>query len=67
MALRSSTDASIVHAELYCDQLALQDGESVLDLGCGWGSFTLYAVRPTRCVLFCKHVTSSLTFLSQAA
>lgn len=34
-----------MHAELYVDKLQLADGMSVLELGCGWGSFTLFAVR----------------------
>lgn len=31
--------------QLYCDELHLTDNLELLDLGCGWGSFTLYAVR----------------------
>ena len=38
---------AVVHAELYCDELHLGHGEEVLDIGCGWGSFTLFAVRTT--------------------
>mgnify|MGYP002078485733 CR=1 FL=1 len=29
--------------ELYCQRARLEDGQEVLDLGCGWGSFSLYA------------------------
>lgn len=29
--------------ELYADRAELEDGQSVLDLGCGWGSFALWA------------------------
>lgn len=29
--------------ETYCVRADLRDGQSVLDLGCGWGSFSLYA------------------------
>ncbi len=29
--------------ELYAERAALEDGQRVLDLGCGWGSFTLWA------------------------
>lgn len=28
--------------QLYCDRVGLQDGMDVLDLGCGWGSLSLY-------------------------
>jgi cyclopropane-fatty-acyl-phospholipid synthase len=31
--------------ELVCAKLALREGESVLDVGCGWGSFVLHAAR----------------------
>jgi cyclopropane-fatty-acyl-phospholipid synthase len=28
--------------DLYCDRAQLQDGMSIVDLGCGWGSLTLH-------------------------
>jgi cyclopropane-fatty-acyl-phospholipid synthase len=31
--------------ELVCTKLALQPGERVLDVGCGWGSFAVHAAR----------------------
>ncbi|PZS15255.1 MAG: SAM-dependent methyltransferase [Solirubrobacterales bacterium] len=31
--------------ELVCTKLALEEGERVLDVGCGWGSFALHAAR----------------------
>ena len=34
-----------LRAEMYCDKLRLTDGLDVLELGCGWGSFSLFAVR----------------------
>ena len=27
---------------MYCQRAELQDGQSILELGCGWGSFSLY-------------------------
>lgn len=30
-------------AELYCERAQLGSGQEVLELGCGWGSFSLYA------------------------
>lgn len=29
--------------DLYCERARLEDGQTILDLGCGWGSFTLHA------------------------
>jgi len=31
--------------ELYCQRAQLEDGQHVLDLGCGWGSLSLYLAR----------------------
>ncbi|WP_419193658.1 SAM-dependent methyltransferase [Kolteria novifilia] len=31
--------------KLTCERAGLADGQRVLDLGCGWGSFTLYAAE----------------------
>jgi cyclopropane-fatty-acyl-phospholipid synthase len=31
--------------ELVCQKLALEDGQRVLDVGCGWGSFAIHAAE----------------------
>nr|ABK26912.1 unknown [Picea sitchensis] len=31
--------------ELYCERAKVEDGQTVLDIGCGWGSLTLYIAR----------------------
>ena len=36
-------DAQLAKRELICEKLGLQEGERVLDVGCGWGSFVLHA------------------------
>jgi cyclopropane-fatty-acyl-phospholipid synthase len=28
--------------KLYCERAQVQDGQDILDLGCGWGSLSLY-------------------------
>lgn len=38
----SLDEAEEAMLEIYCRRARLKDGQSVLDLGCGWGSLTLY-------------------------
>jgi cyclopropane-fatty-acyl-phospholipid synthase len=39
----SLEEAQEVKRELVCTKLALREGERLLDVGCGWGSFVLHA------------------------
>ncbi|MBA0719414.1 hypothetical protein Golax_007101 [Gossypium laxum] len=38
-------DAEEAMLELYCERSQLKDGQTVLDVGCGWGSLSLYIAR----------------------
>lgn len=38
-------DAEIAMMELYCERSQLKDGHTVLDVGCGWGSLSLYIAQ----------------------
>jgi cyclopropane fatty-acyl-phospholipid synthase-like methyltransferase len=38
-------DAEVAMLELYCERSQLKDGHAVLDVGCGWGSLSLYIAR----------------------
>ena len=38
-------EAQQAKLDLVCPKLALQEGERVLDVGCGWGSFAIHAAR----------------------
>jgi cyclopropane-fatty-acyl-phospholipid synthase len=39
----SLEEAQEAKLDLVCSKLALQEGERVLDVGCGWGSFAIHA------------------------
>lgn len=41
----SLDEAETAMLELYCERSQLKDGHSVLDVGCGWGSLSLYIAR----------------------
>jgi cyclopropane-fatty-acyl-phospholipid synthase len=41
----SLEDAQFAKLELVCKKLRLEPGMHVLDVGCGWGSFAIHAVR----------------------
>jgi cyclopropane-fatty-acyl-phospholipid synthase len=38
-------EAQTAKRELVCTKLALREGERILDVGCGWGSFVIHAAR----------------------
>lgn len=44
---KSSTldDAEKAMLEMYCDRSQLEDGHTVLDVGCGWGSLSIYIAQ----------------------
>lgn len=55
--------------DLTCRRAAIADGQSVLDLGCGWGSFALYAARAyPRCrILAVSNSTTQKAYLDRRA
>ena len=38
-------EAQHTKLDLVCSKLGLEEGESVLDVGCGWGSFAIHAAK----------------------
>ncbi|KAG0454711.1 hypothetical protein HPP92_024003 [Vanilla planifolia] len=38
-------DAEVAMFELYCERAQVEDGLAILDLGCGWGSLSLYLAK----------------------
>ncbi|KAK4050753.1 hypothetical protein OIO90_004975 [Microbotryomycetes sp. JL221] len=51
--------AEILMLDTYCEKAKLQDGMDVLDLGCGWGSLSLYLAE--------KYPNSRITSLSNSS
>ena len=51
-------DAEKEMLEMYCQRAAIKNGQHILDLGCGWGSFALYAAK--------KFPHSSITAVSNS-
>ncbi|KAJ4769826.1 (S)-coclaurine N-methyltransferase [Rhynchospora pubera] len=47
---KSSTleEAEKAMLELYCERAELKDGQTILDVGCGWGSLSLYVAKKYR-------------------
>ena len=43
-------EAQTAKRELVCTKLGLREGERVLDVGCGWGSFVIHAAASTGCM-----------------
>jgi cyclopropane-fatty-acyl-phospholipid synthase len=38
-------ESEVAMLELYCERAGLKDGMSLIDLGCGWGSVTLFMAK----------------------
>jgi cyclopropane-fatty-acyl-phospholipid synthase len=43
--IASLAEAELASLEQVCHRAGIADGQTVLDLGCGWGSFSLYAAE----------------------
>ena len=51
-------EAEIFMLEMYCERAGLKDGMKIVDLGCGWGSVTLYLAK--------KYPKSEITSISNS-
>lgn len=62
-------DAESAMLELYARRAGLEDGMRILDLGCGWGSFTLWAAAryPNASVLAVSNSSSQRTVIESRA
>lgn len=54
-------DAELAMLDLYCERAQLMDGQSVLDVGCGWGSLSLFVA----CKFPDSHVTGICNSITQ--
>lgn len=54
----SLEEAEVAMLELCCERAQLQDGQQVLELGCGWGSWSLFMAA--------KYPASSITAVSNS-
>ncbi|KAJ3766378.1 S-adenosyl-L-methionine-dependent methyltransferase [Lentinula raphanica] len=55
----SLAEAEVLMLERYCAKAQLKDGQDVLDLGCGWGSLSLYLAK--------KYPNSRITGMSNSS
>src|SRR3954469_11652276 len=67
--ISSLDDAEAAMLELYCERAQLEDGQSVLDLGCGLGAFALYAAQryPRSVITATSDSTAQCAFVEREA
>ena len=67
--VRTLADAESAMLELYARRAGLEDGMRILDLGCGWGSFTLWAAAryPNASVLAVSNSSSQKALIENRA
>ena len=47
----SLDEAEEIMLDLYCERAEIKDGMTILDVGCGWGSLSLYLAQKYTCLL----------------
>ena len=62
----SLEDAEMASLEMICERAKLKDGQSILELGCGWGSLSLYMADkyPTSQILCVSNSKSQADFIN---
>ncbi|KAK7473175.1 hypothetical protein VKT23_001274 [Stygiomarasmius scandens] len=62
-------EAEILMLESYCEKAKLRDGLDILDLGCGWGSLSLYLAQkyPKSRVTGLSNSTTQKTYIDNTA
>ena len=46
---KSLTEAQIDKYELLCKKLRISENDHILEIGCGWGGFVIYAAKKYGC------------------
>lgn len=66
---KSLEEAEINMLELYCERAELQDGQHILDLGCGWGSLSLFLAEryPSSQIVALSNSASQKDFIEKKA
>jgi cyclopropane-fatty-acyl-phospholipid synthase len=61
--------SEVAMLELYCERAGLVDGMKIVDLGCGWGSVTLYMAKkyPRSSVVSISNSNSQREFIMKTA
>lgn len=67
--VKNLTQAEEAMLDLYCKRAQLKDGMKVLDLGCGWGSLSLWLARqyPNSQITGLSNSSSQKTFIDKRA
>ena len=58
ITINSLDEAEKSMLELYIERAEIKNGQEVLDLGCGWGSFSLYVAK--------KYPNTNITSISNS-
>jgi len=67
--VRTLDNAEEAMLDLYCRRARIEDGQSILELGCGWGSLSLYLAErfPRSAVLGVSNSHSQKAFIQERA
>ena len=67
--VRDINHSELAMLELYCERAQLADGQSVMDLGCGWGSLSLYLAEkyPNSKILAVSNSATQRAYIEQQA
>ena len=67
--VNSLDEAETTMLELYIERANIRDGHEILDLGCGWGSFSLYVAKkyPNTNITSVSNSSDQITYIKNEA